>query len=158
MNAPRAFATAAVAVGALATACATSPGEAAVTTPPAAGVPHPAPAVIAAPKLNAVNVIAPTLSPVATPNRLLAAGVPTPVATPSSSVHPTSAGVTSDATPTSLFFAPSTFARTALAPSDSRSSVTVAPVGGVGIPGLFSPTGAFLGLVGPGGLLIGNGV
>src|SRR6476469_4625567 len=116
MNAPRAIATAAVAVGALATACATSAGESAVTTPLAAGVHHPAPSVIPAPKPNAVNVIAPTLNPVATPNRLLAAGVPAAVAT-SSSVHPTSAGVTPNTTPTSLFFAPSTFARTALAPS-----------------------------------------
>jgi hypothetical protein len=59
---------------------------------------------------------------------------------------------------TSMFFAPTTFARPASPLSDSRSTVSVAPVPGVGIPGLFSPTGAFLGLIGPGGLLIGDGV
>jgi hypothetical protein len=58
---------------------------------------------------------------------------------------------------TSLFFAPTTYARPTATPPDSRPPGFVAPVPGTPLPGLFSPTGAFLGLIGPGGLLIGDG-
>ena len=157
----KAIVTTALAVGMLATACATSAGETAVVKQQGAAQDHPAPATVTPPIPNAANVFAPTDHATVTPNGLLVAGVPTPVVT-FSSAQPTSHSATQNgAAPVvspSLFFAPTTHARTALTPSDSRPSAFVAPVPGAGIPGLFSPTGAFLGLIGPGGLLIGDGV
>jgi hypothetical protein len=119
---------------------------------------------------NAAKTLAPTVNAAPTPNTLLAAGVPAPVvafsaaqpmadrSTPTPEHVGTSTAVVSHPMSASLFFAPGTHARTAQTSSDSRPSVFVAPVPCAGIPGLFSPTGAFLGLIGPGGLLIGNGV
>jgi hypothetical protein len=81
-----------------------------------------------------------------------------PGATPSDRQIPATVDHDPSLMSTSMVFAPTTFARPASPSSDSRSAVSVAPVPAVGIPGLFSPTGAFLGLIGPGGLLIGDGV
>lgn len=64
----------------------------------------------------------------------------------------------------SLFFAPTTRSRSTSTADDSREGTLAVGSGltsDAGRPtsfGLFSPTGAFLGLVGPGGLLIGDGV
>src|SRR5262249_10899386 len=56
-----------------------------------------------------------------------------------------------------LSFAPQTLSRsTALPGSDAPTAALT--VNGPSNLGLFSPTGAFLGLMGPGGLLIGDGV
>jgi hypothetical protein len=117
----------------------------------------------------------PAVAALATPNSLYAATVSPPIVAfgangtlgiggghTAAGPGATSSGVGTpvtvsdrDGTPmsTSLFFAPTTYARPASRPSDPRQAGSGTP-----IPGVFSPTGAFLGLVGPGGLLIGNGV
>jgi PGRS repeats len=61
-------------------------------------------------------------------------------------------------------FAPTTFAVQGPSSGGGPTALAVNNFGptlspsGAGLPGLFSPTGAFLGLIGPGGLLVGDGV
>src|SRR5882757_2240354 len=140
---------------------------------------HAAPALVARPVQVAGYSLASNIGIVATPNSLLAAGGSSPVVVFSSaaSVSVGKNGTSkrsADTLPSGAdFVAPIVFAGQtptstgggggpdALAATFTPGpTALVAPtdVPGPTLFGLFSPTGAFLGLIGPGGLLIGDGV
>ena len=137
-----------------------------------------APGTTPAQRVSAV----PSLTAVVTPNSLYAATGRPPAAVfgPNGSlalpagyfvapVATASSGVGAVVSNPSLSFSPTTLARTTLSSGGGSAATTDAgfepkvfatpnPASGPTSFGLFSPTGAFLGLIGPGGLLIGDGV
>src|ERR1700742_4488086 len=112
---------------------------------------------------------APELTALVTPNRLYeATGAPPVVALgPSGSLAlpdgyyvaavPTPRDAATVANP-SLSFAPETLSRSTPLPDSGGPHTMPLMANGPTTFGLFSPTGAFLGLIGPGGLLVGDGV
>ena len=121
------------------------------------------------------NRIATALTALVTPNSLYAAtgesrvGILGPTGTMTlpegyfvSSVSETIPGPAGDnraqVSNPSLSFAPAIVPQTTPSSGGGGQPRTVATASGPTSFGLFSPTGAFLGLIGPGGLLIGNGV